>query len=257
MVETHEKLVDTQFGPQAKAYVESAVHSSGPDLDALEAIVRAARPAHALDLGTGGGHVAYLLARHAGKVTAADLSPQMVAAVAATAKARGLGNIDTAETRAERLPFEAGRFDFIASRYSAHHWQDVDAGLREARRVLRRGAPAVFMDAYAPAPALLDTHLQAVELLRDTSHVRDYSIAEWQAALGRAGFAVRGLRTWRIRMDFPVWIARMRTPPERIAAIRALQAAAPAEVRDHYATEADGSFMLDITLLEATAEGGR
>ncbi len=34
----------------------------------------------------------------------------------------------------------------------------------------------------SPGRAALDTHLQAVELLRDTSHVRDYSAGEWQAA---------------------------------------------------------------------------
>ena len=33
------------------------------------------------------------------------------------------------------------------------------------------------------AQALFDTHLQAIELLRDTSHGRDYSVAEWTAGL--------------------------------------------------------------------------
>jgi len=51
--------------------------------------------------------------------------------------------------------------------------------LREARRVLKPGGRAVFMDAISPGPALLDTYLQAVELLRDPSHLRDYSLAEW------------------------------------------------------------------------------
>ncbi len=118
---------------------------------------------------------------------------------------------------AEHLPFDDGMFDFIACRYSAHHWRDFHAGLREARRVAKKGAPAVFIDAYAPGVALFDTHVQAVELLRDTSHGRDYSLAEWTAALGQAGFMVRGLRTWQLRMDFPVWTARMRTPDDQCA----------------------------------------
>jgi SAM-dependent methyltransferase len=253
MDKEHASLVEAQFGPRAKAYVESAVHSQGPDLDALRAIVTAAAPARALDLGTGGGHVAYLLAQHAKTVTACDLSPEMLRAVAATAQERGLGNIETVEAPAERLPFEDASFDFVASRYSTHHWHDFEAGLREARRVLKDAAPAIFMDAYAPGQALLDTHLQAVELLRDTSHVRDYSMREWQGALGRAGFAPRACRTWRLRMDFPVWIARMRTPEINQRAIRALQDTAAAEVRRHFAIEPDGSFMLDIMLIEAVA----
>jgi ubiquinone/menaquinone biosynthesis C-methylase UbiE len=253
MSRAHKDVVGEQFGPRAKAYVESAVHSAGQDLDALEALVRGVQPAHALDLGCGGGHVAYRLARHAGRVTATDLSAEMLAAVGAAAREKGLDNIETAEAPAEKLPFADAAFDFLGCRYSAHHWRDFGAGVREARRVLKRGATAVFIDAYAPGVALFDTHVQAVELLRDTSHVRDYSLAEWAAALEGAGFAIRAQRTWQLRMDYPVWIARMRTPDENARAIRALQRAASAEVRAHFAIEADGSFMLDIMMTEVTA----
>ncbi len=254
MSKAHEKVVEAQFGPRAKAYVESAVHSQGEDLQALEAIIREIRPAHALDLGCGGGHVSYLMARHARKVTASDLSSDMLAAVAAAARERGLPNIETAAAPAEHLPFADESFDFVACRYSAHHWRDFEGGLREARRVVKPGSRAAFIDAFAPGTALFDTHLQALELLRDTSHCRDYSPAEWMAALGRAGFAVTGSRTWRVRMDFPTWIARMRTPEELVRAIRALQVAASAETKAHFAIEEDGSFMLDVGMFEAIAE---
>ncbi|MGO9631988.1 MAG: class I SAM-dependent methyltransferase [Xanthobacteraceae bacterium] len=252
MERTHEKVVEAQFGSRAKAYVESAVHSRGADLDTLEAIVRKVAPPRALDLGAGGGHVSYLMAPYAGTVTAADLSSEMVAAVARTARDKGLDNIETVEASAESLPFEAGNFDFLACRYSAHHWRDFDGGLREACRVLKRGAPAVFIDAYSPGPALFDTHIQAVELLRDTSHVRDYTASEWIAALQRSGFALQACQTWRLRMDFPVWTTRMGTPEPNARAIRALQVAASAEVSTHFAIEGDGSFMLDILMIETT-----
>lgn len=253
MPRAHQAHVDDQFGPRAKAYVESAVHAQGQDLEALGGLVAAAKPAHALDLGTGGGHVAYALARHAARVTACDLSADMLAAVSESAASRDLANIETAAAPAERLPFADGAFDFLACRFTAHHWRDFEAGLREARRVTKTGAPAVFIDAFAPAAALLDTHLQVVELLRDTSHARDYTIAEWTGGLGRCGFAVGAMRSWRLRMDYPSWIARMRTPPHFAAAIRAVQEAAPQEVREHYAIEPDGSFMLDVMMIEARA----
>jgi hypothetical protein len=105
----------------------------------------------------------------------------------------------------------------------------------------------------APEQAVSDSFLQAIELLRDTSHVRDYTASEWTAALAHAGFALAGCRTWRLRMDFPVWTARMRTPDENIRAIRVLQAAASSETRAHFAIEPDGSFLLDILMLEMTA----
>jgi ubiquinone/menaquinone biosynthesis C-methylase UbiE len=253
MSRAHETVVGDQFGPRAKAYVESAVHAAGQDLDALARLVQEARPEHALDLGTGGGHVTYRLAPHARQVTACDLSADMLAAVAATARDKGLANVERVQAPVEHLPLDDSTFDFVACRYSAHHWRDFQAGVREARRVAKQGAPAVFIDAYAPGIALFDTHLQAVELLRDTSHGRDYTLAEWVAALEQAGFAVRNLRTWQLRMDYPVWIARMRTPEINAQAIRALQAAASAEVREHFAIEPDGSFMIDIMMVETVA----
>jgi ubiquinone/menaquinone biosynthesis C-methylase UbiE len=253
MKTAHDANVTNQFGPRANAYVESAVHSQGEDLTQLAAITRRIAPAHALDLGCGGGHVAYTMAPHAEKVTASDLSSDMLAAVAATADARGLGNIETMQASAENLPFADATFDMLGCRYSAHHWQDVDAGFREARRVLKPGATAVFIDVYSPGRPLLDTHLQAVELLRDTSHVRDYAVPEWIDKLTRAGLAANASHAWRVRMDFPVWIARMATPPELADAIRRIQRSAPAEVRDHFAIEADGSFMLDVMMVQATA----
>jgi ubiquinone/menaquinone biosynthesis C-methylase UbiE len=254
MDRAHEKIVEAQFGPRAKAYVESAVHASGEDLESLETIVRSLEPHRALDLGAGGGHVSYLLSRHAGVVTACDLSADMLAVVRATARERGLANVETVQAPAERLPFDDERFDFLACRYSAHHWRDFGAGLGEAHRVLKRGAPAVFIDVYSAGSPLFDTHLQAIELLRDTSHVRDYSAAEWLENLSRAGFAPNACRTWRTRMEFAAWTARMRTPEDNVRAIRALQAAASSPTRAHFAIEADGSFMLDMLMVETIAQ---
>lgn len=247
----HEALVRRQFGPTSNAYVSSAVHAMGQDLTAIAARAEAVRPRHALDLGCGGGHVSYAIAPHAEQVTASDLSARMLEAVSAEAERRAMDNIVPREAAAEALPFDDGAFDFLACRFSTHHWRDPQGGLREARRVLRQGAPALFADVIAPSRSAADTHLQAVELLRDPSHVRDHALSQWLAMLERAGFAVMAISTGRLRMDFADWTARMRTPPEQAAAIRALQRAATSEVRAHFAIEADGSFTIDTMLIEA------
>jgi ubiquinone/menaquinone biosynthesis C-methylase UbiE len=253
MSHSHETRVDAQFGPRAQAYVDSPVHSRGEDLDRIEERARQSAPAQAVDLGTGGGHVAYRLAKHACAVMAVDLSDEMLAAVQATASSKGLSNIQTQRSAAENLPFEDATFEFAACRFSAHHWRDLEAGVREARRVLRQGSPALFVDVCSPGLALLDTHLQAVEILRDTSHVRDYTVAQWLETLSRNGFAIESTRTWRIPTHFDSWIARMRTPPELVRAIRALQAAASDTVRQYFKIQADGSFELDAFMAEAIA----
>ena len=250
MTASHNDLVRGQFGPTANAYVASAVHASGADLETIAARAADAAPKRALDLGCGGGHVAYALAPHAGTVVACDLAPDMLSAVAEEAGRRGIGTIATQVAPAADLPFPDGHFDFLACRFSTHHWHDAEAGLREARRVLAVGAPAIFVDVVALAAPALDTHLQAVELLRDGSHVRDYRIDEWTAMLTRAGFDVGGMSRSRLRMDFADWTARMRTPAAHMAAIRALQQQASAETARHFAIEPDGSFTIDVALFE-------
>ncbi len=248
---THE-FVAAQYGPRADDYVTSLTHSRGEDLDRLEALLRGQAGARVLDLGCGGGHVSYRAAPHVGSVVACDLTPDMLEAVGRTAASRGLSNITTRQAAAECLPFEDGNFDFVLCRFSAHHWHDMGAGLREARRVLKPAGRAVFIDTVAPADPLLDTHLQAVELLRDASHVRNYSVAEWVAALSRARLAVNALASHRLPLDFPGWIARTRTPADHAEAIRSIQRNAPAPVRDHFELAEDGSFTLDVMTVTAT-----
>jgi SAM-dependent methyltransferase len=248
---TQEALAAAQFGAQAGAYLTSAVHAQGADLAALAALAAGQAGARVLDLGCGGGHVAYAVAPHVGEVVAYDLSAGMLEVVAAAARERGLGNLRTVQGPAERLPFADASFDLVLSRYSAHHWRDFAAGLREAARVVRPGGRAGFVDAVSAGGPACDTFLQAVELLRDTSHVRDRTRAEWEAALADAGLLAGATTAFRVRLDFATWVARMRTPAPLVAAIRALQDAATDTVRQHFAIEPDGSFMLDVALFAA------
>ena len=137
----------------------------------------------------------------------------------------------------------------VLSRYSAHHWREFSTGVGEAARVLRRGGVAGFADAVSAVPGAHDSFLQAVELLRDTSHVRDRSVAEWVEAASRGGLTLVQATAGRARMEFASWIARIATPPEMEVAIRALQAAISGAVRDHFAVEPDCSFTIDTATM--------
>ena len=247
---SNQGVIGDQFGPRAGAYVTSLVHATGEDLAQATDWAARHRPGRVIDLGCGGGHAGFAVAPHVGELVATDLLPDMVAAVAEEAARRGLANIVTRQASVQALPFEAASFDAAITRFSAHHWGDFAAGLAEAARVLRPGAPALFIDAASPGPALLDSFIQTIELLRDRSHVRDYSAGEWCAALERAGFLVRNVITRRLRMDFSSWIARIGTPRVLADAILDLQRGAPEAVRRHFAIEPDGSFMLDCVAVE-------
>ncbi len=257
MSTTHDEKVADQFGPQAAAYVSSAVHAAGQDLVRVSEIAAGRRPRLALDLGCGGGHVTYSIAPHAQSVVAVDLSESMLSAVHSQAEARGLRNVEVQVASAESLPFGSETFDLIACRFSAHHWQDWEAGLREAARVSSPDGALIFIDILAPASPVLDTHLQSIEVLRDPSHVRDYRLSEWIAALERAGLAIDSVATHRLRLEFRSWTERMMTPEAMANAIRELQQGASAPIRAAFGIEADGSFTTDVALIVAAHAAGR
>ena len=254
MTQTPEGLVTRQFGPRAAAYVASAVHAKGEDLEELGRFAEAHKFARALDLGCGGGHVSFTLAPHCGEVIAYDLSVAMLAAVATVSATRGLPNVRTIQGAAEHLPFVDAAFDFAATRYSTHHWRDVPAALKETRRVLRPGGSMMVMDTVAPDDVQCDTFLQVIEVLHDPSHVRDYSVREWTEMLRDAGFTPDEPKRRRVHLEFSSWIERMQTPKLQADAVLALMAQMPDTVRTHFAIEADGSFMLDTASLVARAE---
>ncbi len=248
---SHHGNVEKQFGAQANAYLTSAVHAAGRDLQQLAARLRAFPDARVLDMGCGGGHASYAAAAEVASVTAYDLSEQMLALVARSARERGLNNITTRQGYAEALPFDDAAFDVVITRYSAHHWHDVGQALREVRRVLRPGGLFIAMDVMSPGHPLRDVWLQTVEALRDTSHVRDYASGEWLAMIADAGLIVDSVHTDRLVLEFSSWVTRMRTPAPLVEAIRLYQQSASQEVQNYFELQEDGSFTSDTLFAEA------
>ena len=96
--------------------------------------------ARILDVGCGPGQLAFELAdRYAFDVTGVDLDPRMIER--ATARAAAHHGSTPPPTflvaDATALPFPDASFDVIVSTLSTHHWDDVDAGLRDLARVVR------------------------------------------------------------------------------------------------------------------------
>lgn len=249
--QSHHNNVDKQFGSQANAYLTSAVHATGRDLQRLAERLSAFPQAHVLDLGCGAGHASFVAAKHVAQVTAYDLSAQMLDVVKQAAIDKGLNNITTSQGYAEILPFDDASCDVVISRYSAHHWHDVGQAMREIKRVLKPGGIFIIMDIMSPGHPLRDIWLQTVEALRDTSHVRNYSSGEWFAMINEAGLITDNLITDRLSLEYGSWVARMRTPEALCTAIRLYQESASQEVKDYFELQADGSFTSDTIMAEA------
>ena len=247
----HDESITRSFGPSAAAYLTSTVHAQGEDLAWLaNAVAGTGHPA-ILDLGCGAGHASFAVAPAAERVVAFDMAKSMLDVVDSAARERKISNISTQQGSVDHLPFADASFDWVVSRYSAHHWHDVQLALKEATRVLKPGGQIGFIDVIGGPQPLLDTHLQAIEVLRDPSHVRNYTVPEWLAFFRDAALSAQVVRQWRLPIEFASWIARIGTSEDRAAAIRCLWADAPSEVRSYYHLREDFSFELDVAMFQA------
>ena len=247
--------VQQQFGSVAANYVTSAVHARGADLERIGQEAAALKPKLALDVGTAAGHVALALAPHAGAVVGLDLTAAMLSQAQRQVAARGAANVRLVRGDVERLPLRDARVDLATSRYSAHHYPHPAEFAREATRVLRPGGQLLLSDTVAPPDAELDAWIDRIERLRDPSHVRDYTVAEWHAYLTAAGLRAETLVEWHLELDFEDWLTRMNTPAESAAALRAMLVQAPAATRTAFdvSTPSDQrwSFALHAALIRA------
>jgi ubiquinone/menaquinone biosynthesis C-methylase UbiE len=172
------------WSARADAYVESDAHREGEDLDQLVAWAVGARTA--LDVATGGGHVARRLREAGIQVVTCDPSAGMHPDVICTA---------------EDLPFADSSFDVVACRTAPHHFADVAASVREMARVA------------ADRVLIVDTvdmgaEVERAEKLRDPSHVRNYTEAEWLELVDQAGLRLVETRTFAHTFDLDGWLKR-------------------------------------------------
>jgi ubiquinone/menaquinone biosynthesis C-methylase UbiE len=203
----NQTLVQDQFGRNAAHYLTSKVHAQGKSLERLVTLVAPRKDWRVLDIATGGGHVAYAFAPHVARVWATDITEEMLAQVKTEAARRGLANVRVAYAKAEALPFEDGSFDLVTCRIAPHHFDSIPEFLAEAHRVLKPEAVAAIVDNVVPAGPVGD-YINAFERLRDPSHLRAWTMAEWRAAFAAARLAVGHEEELDKTMEFRTWAAR-------------------------------------------------
>lgn len=252
-----EQHVQQQFGAVASNYVKSATHARGEDLPVLVEAIEARGGEKALDLGTAVGHTAFALAARVERVVGIDLTAPMLDLARGLAAERGITNVRFVRGDVADLPFPDASFDVVTSRFSAHHFPRPADVLREVARVLRPGARFVLADTVAPEDDALDTFINAVELLRDRSHVRDHRVSEWRELLAEAGLASEVVFRWDVDLEFEDWVGRMRTPAVAVRMLRALFAEAPENARETYRIAAGPpqSFRLLGAMIRARRPG--
>jgi SAM-dependent methyltransferase len=186
------------WSERAQLYRESEAHREGEDLDLV--VEWSAGAKTALDVATGGGHVARRLSEAGIEVVTVDSAPGMQPDVI---------------SRSEELPFADGSFDVVACRVAAHHFDDVPKAMAEMARVSRDRLIVVDN-------LFLDDDAEEADRVRDPSHVRNWSEGEWRGFFASAGLQVDEVRRLDKLIEVEPWLERAGTSEEDAERVREL-----------------------------------
>ena len=164
--------VQAQFGASAQAYVTSAGHAGGPDLDRLVGWGRTRGAARVLDIATGAGHTALAFSEFAPTVVATDLTLPMLRVARGFIRERDRSGVRFLAADVEALPFRDHSFDVVTCRIAAHHFPAILPAVREVARVLKRGGSFLLQDILGHEDPAAATFILEVEKRREPSHVR-------------------------------------------------------------------------------------
>lgn len=183
-------MTRTDWSARAEAYRNAPEQREGADLDLI--VAWASGCGTALDVATGGGHVARRLREAGLQVVSADPAPGMRPDVLC---------------HAEDLPFADASFDLVVTRIAPHHFDDVAAAVAELARV-SRDLVVVEDTLYA------SEEVEEAEQLRDPTHVRSYTEEQWRSFLAAAGLEVEEVHAFEKRHPLEAWLDRAGTPED-------------------------------------------
>ena len=224
----HENRVRDEFTRQAETFSASAAIADAALTQRFVAALGEAANGSVLDVACGPGILSAAIAKSAREVVAFDLTPGMLKKAEQRCDEAGLANVSFREGNAAELPFADSAFDAVVTRLSVHHFDRPGRVMSEIFRVLRPGGRFVVADVISSEDSAEAELQNAIEILRDPSHVRMLPGSELTSLVRDAGFAIESLTSWDKAREFEEWMGIVndasRVPPLR-AVVRALASA--------------------------------
>ncbi len=236
--------VKEEFTRQAETLSAAPVFTDSNILEKIVAAVGPAKGMRLLDLGCGPGIVTAALAPRAGEIMAYDVTPEMLEKARERCEKAGLKNVSFEQGRAEQLPFEDESFDGVVTRLTIHHFPDPGRVMGEVVRITRKKGKVVVADSVsAENDEEAELH-NALEILRDPSHVRMLSPYALRKVITSSGLRIVSEQTWQTKRSYEEWI-RITNAPERVKPLYTVMLAlAQAGIRAGIGLQYDGKGLV-------------
>ena len=200
-------LVRERFTKTAEVFGDYAVAERVAEAESLARLVAAGPEDVAVDLASGPGTLALRFATHVRWMCAYDLTPAILLRARQSAAEHGvLEKLGFAIGDAQTLPFADGSLDLAVTSYSLHHISDPARVIREMARVAKRGGRVGLIDIIVPEDPKVRALNHRIEWIRDHSHCRSLTLAEFQVMMDAAGLRITATETREHPRTFEHWM---------------------------------------------------
>jgi len=245
-----------QFGRRAAAYARSSVLGSREDLEIVVDLALAGGGVRVLDVATGTGNLAFVLAERGGVVVGLDLTREMLEEACSILRERRELEVSFLLGEVGCLPFREGVFDAVTCRFSFHHFQAPEKALAEMRRVCKSGGRIVVEDIVSPEEEAGSKLQNRMEKIRDPSHIRHYKKSELEALALNAGLEVLEIVERGADFRLEEWLDIADPPREKRGQVKKLMFELREELRLRL-QDGEAWFTYPVVVLAATSGSSR
>ena len=217
----HLDRVREEFTRQADTFAVHAVKADEKVEVRFQGAIGGAGDGEILDVACGPGVVTAALAGRAAGLTAFDATPAMLEKARQRCADAGLDNVRFQEGDAQNMPFEDACFDGVVTRLAIHHFSEPQKVMNEIFRVLKPGGRAIIVDVIVSDDAEEAALQNAIEIIRDPSHIRMLPETELIGAIDGAGFDITDISGWDADREFEEWTG-IANDPQRIGPLRTI-----------------------------------
>eukprot|EP01083_Nonionella_stella_P162386 533093_1 len=192
----HNQFIQQEFARQSESFYNASKAYKKFNLSPLIEAADIQSSDIILDLACGPGMITTECAlKRPHKVYGMDITKEMLDIAKEHAVEHGVDDIiEFIEGNVERLPFNDNTFDIVITRWTFHHFDQLDRVIKEIHRVLKsETGKLVFLEFCAPNGTEKSDVFNAMHTIRDPSHVWAYNETGWMQQVHDGGFAMHNI----------------------------------------------------------------
>ncbi len=202
--ESHKKIIKEEFAKQSSTLESSNIFTDAEITEKIKNALELENQMTVLDLGCGPGILTSCIAPFSKMVIGFDITPEMT--IKAKVRCSTSKNAVFLIGDAECLPFNDNSLDRIVTRLTFHHFINVEKVLSEMHRILKVGGKAIIVDIISSEKKSEAEIHNALEKIRDPSHVKMLPKSELLSLTKNSGFTIISQDAWVKQRYFDEWI---------------------------------------------------